>query len=110
MNAVTRHELAQLESPLVSFKLDGREVTGRADETIIQIADREGIDIPRLCYKDGLDAVGTDMWRALTTMGSVQEAYEHLLAEYDVEPETLRRDMEQLVEKLEASGLVKVEA
>ncbi len=58
MNAVTRHELAQLEAPLVSFKLDGREVSGRADETIIQIADREGIEIPRLCYKDGLDAVG----------------------------------------------------
>jgi formate dehydrogenase major subunit len=58
MNAVTRPELAQLEAPLVSFKLDGREVTGRADETIIQIADREGIEIPRLCYKDGLDAVG----------------------------------------------------
>jgi formate dehydrogenase major subunit len=58
MNAVTRHELAQLEAPLVSFKLDGREVTGRADETIIQIADREGVAIPRLCYKDGMDAVG----------------------------------------------------
>ena len=58
MNAVTRHELAQLDAPLVSFKLDGRDVTGRADETIIQVADREGIEIPRLCYKDGLDAVG----------------------------------------------------
>jgi formate dehydrogenase major subunit len=58
MNAVTRHELAQLDAPVVSFKLDGREVTGRADETIIQIADREGIDIPRLCYKDGMEAVG----------------------------------------------------
>ena len=58
MNAVTRHELAQLDVPLVSFKLDGREVTGRADETIIQVADREGVAIPRLCYKDSLDAVG----------------------------------------------------
>src|SRR6478735_7771347 len=58
MNAVTRHELAQLETPLVSFKLDGREVTCRANETILQVADREGVEIPRLCYKDGLDAVG----------------------------------------------------
>src|SRR6185369_16705717 len=58
MNAVTRAESAQLETPLVSFKLDGREVTARADETIIQVADREGIAIPRLCYKDGMDAVG----------------------------------------------------
>jgi formate dehydrogenase major subunit len=58
MNAVTRQELSQLDAPVVSFKLDGREVTARAGETIIQVADREGIEIPRLCYKDGLDAVG----------------------------------------------------
>jgi formate dehydrogenase major subunit len=58
MNAVTRQELAQLDTPAVTFKLDGREVTARFGETIIQVADREGIDIPRLCYKDGLDAVG----------------------------------------------------
>jgi formate dehydrogenase major subunit len=58
MNAVTRQELAQLEAPVVSFKLDGQDVTARADETILQVADREGVEIPRLCYKDGLDAVG----------------------------------------------------
>ena len=58
MNAVTRHELAQLEAPTVSFKLDGREVTCRADETILQVAEREGVEIPRLCYMEGLDAVG----------------------------------------------------
>jgi formate dehydrogenase major subunit len=58
MNAVTRQELAQLDAPAVSFKLDGREVTARAGETIIQVADREGVEIPRLCYKDGLDAAG----------------------------------------------------
>jgi formate dehydrogenase major subunit len=58
MNAVTRQELAQLDSPTVTFKLNGREVSCRADETIIEVADREGIDIPRLCYKEGLDAVG----------------------------------------------------
>jgi formate dehydrogenase major subunit len=58
MNAVTRNELARLDAPVVTFKLDGREVTGRTDETIIQVADREGIEIPRLCYKPGMDAVG----------------------------------------------------
>jgi formate dehydrogenase major subunit len=58
MNAVTRQELAQLDSPTVTFKLNGREVSCRADETIIEVADREGVDIPRLCYKEGLDAVG----------------------------------------------------
>ena len=42
----------------VSFKLNGRDVTGGANETIIQIAEREGVVIPRLCYKEGLDTAG----------------------------------------------------
>ena len=61
MNAITRNArnaLMQIDVPSVSFELNGRAVTGRANETIIQIADREGIEIPRLCYVDGLDAVG----------------------------------------------------
>ena len=58
MNAVTRHELAQVQAPTVTFKLDGRDVTCGANETIIEVADREGVEIPRLCYKEGLDAVG----------------------------------------------------
>ncbi|MGE0752727.1 MAG: formate dehydrogenase subunit alpha [Variibacter sp.] len=34
----------------ITFTLDGREVMARADETIWQIAKREGIEIPHLCY------------------------------------------------------------
>src|SRR6478672_3319961 len=58
MNAVTRHELAQVQAPAVTFKLDGRDVTCGANQTIIEVADREGVEIPRLCYTEGLDAVG----------------------------------------------------
>ena len=58
MNAITRAERAQIEAPSVSFKLNGREVLGGSGETLIEIAQREGIDIPRLCYMPGLDAVG----------------------------------------------------
>src|SRR5881296_2347861 len=58
MNAITRHELAQLDAPLVSFSLNGREVTGRATETLLQVAQREGVEIPHLCYKEGMEAVG----------------------------------------------------
>ncbi len=47
-----------LHVPLVNFSLNGREVTGRATDTILQIAKQEGIDIPHLCYKEGLEAVG----------------------------------------------------
>ena len=37
-----------------SFLLDGRAVDARPDETILQAARRHGVDIPHLCYKDGL--------------------------------------------------------
>ena len=33
MNAITRQELAELDTPLVSFSLNGREVTARGTET-----------------------------------------------------------------------------
>ena len=58
MNAVTRKEAAALDAPTVSFKLNGRDVTGRACENLIEIAKREGVEIPHLCYKQGLEQVG----------------------------------------------------
>ncbi|MDP2817990.1 MAG: formate dehydrogenase subunit alpha [Polaromonas sp.] len=58
MNAITRQELAELDAPLVSFSLNGREVQGRATETLLQVAKREGVEIPHLCFKEGLEAVG----------------------------------------------------
>lgn len=42
----------------VSFKLDGREVVAQPGETILQVADREGVEIPRLCYTGGLEPAG----------------------------------------------------
>ncbi|MDP3841946.1 MAG: formate dehydrogenase subunit alpha [Oxalobacteraceae bacterium] len=58
MNPIARSEMAQLAAPQVTFKLNGREVTGKASETIIQVAQREGIEIPHLCYRQGMEAVG----------------------------------------------------
>ena len=39
--------------PDVAFVLNGRPLTAHAGETILQAADRNGVEIPRLCYKDG---------------------------------------------------------
>src|ERR1700733_12771568 len=58
MNAITRTERALFEAPTVTFTLNGRAVTGPSTDTILEIADREGIEIPRLCYSPTLDAVG----------------------------------------------------
>jgi formate dehydrogenase major subunit len=58
MNAITKTELANLEAPLLSFSLNGKEVSGRATESILDVAKREGIQVPHLCYREGLEAVG----------------------------------------------------
>jgi formate dehydrogenase major subunit len=58
MNDITRSEPTAVKPPRVTFLLNGREVSGLSTETLIEIADREGVEIPRLCYKPGLDAVG----------------------------------------------------
>jgi formate dehydrogenase major subunit len=58
MNAVTREMRNLSDAPSVTFVLDGREMTAPANETLIEIADRLGIEIPRLCYKAGMEAVG----------------------------------------------------
>ena len=55
MTAITKQEIAALP---VEFKLNGKSVVGRADETIIQTAKHYGIAIPHLCYKEGLRADG----------------------------------------------------
>jgi len=44
---------AATDEQAVTFTLDGRAVQARPGESILQAADREGIEIPRLCYKDG---------------------------------------------------------
>ena len=42
------------EPTLVEFSLNRQTVTARSDETIIQAAKRHGVDIPYLCYKEGM--------------------------------------------------------
>jgi len=58
MNQITRMERAQLQAPVVEFELNGRQVSARADQTLLRIAKAQGIDVPHLCDKDGLDSVG----------------------------------------------------
>ena len=61
------------------------------------------------CYF-GLDEVGTRMWTALTTTADVAAATEALLAEFEVEPEQLRTDLDEFVAARADAGLVRVNA
>ena len=54
----------------------------------------------------GLDKVGTRMWTLLSSTDSIQEAYEILVTEYDIEPEILKEDLSKLVEDLQSQGLI----
>ncbi len=42
----------------VTFDLDGRSVTAAPGETILEAAARTGVEIPHLCYMDGMRADG----------------------------------------------------
>ena len=41
-------------TPGVAFELDGQPITARPGETILKAAQRHGVEIPHLCYTDGL--------------------------------------------------------
>lgn len=56
----------------------------------------------------GLDPVGTRMWTVLNEASSVQAAYDVLLQEYDVEPNRLRQDLDELLGQLLEQGLIEV--
>jgi formate dehydrogenase major subunit len=58
MSVTTRDLRLQEDSPAVKFLLNGKELSAAPGETLIEVADREGIEIPRLCYKPGMEAVG----------------------------------------------------
>ena len=51
MTAMSKEELAAMP---VEFKLNGKDVVGYSNETIIQAAKRLGVDIPHLCYQEGM--------------------------------------------------------
>ena len=56
MNAPTR--LNEVTPVMVEFTLDHKTIHAYEGETILKAAKRHGIDIPHLCYKDGMRADG----------------------------------------------------
>ena len=57
----------------------------------------------------GIDEVGTRMWQLLFGADSIEAAYRSLLAEFDVEDEQLRRDLDDFVQELLQLGLIQLE-
>ena len=51
---VMHQKLTAVVTKPVSFTLNGETVVAPADETILEAAERHGVEIPRLCYMEGM--------------------------------------------------------
>jgi formate dehydrogenase major subunit len=59
MNAPERNVLSAVPTPAtIDFTLDGQPVQAFEGESLLQVADRHGVAIPRLCYTPGFRADG----------------------------------------------------
>ena len=56
-----------------------------------------------------LDDVGMRFWDELKSGRSFRDVYETLLGEYDVAPNQLKNDLEELVQNLIDTGLVEID-
>lgn len=56
----------------------------------------------------GLDEIGTRMWKLLTESSSIQVAYDTLLQEFDIDETQLESDLDELIQKLVANGLIEI--
>ena len=56
----------------------------------------------------GLDETGTRMWQLLTAAPNIDTAYQQLRDEYDVEPELLRANLDELLTRLVDNGLLRI--
>ena len=56
----------------------------------------------------GLDATGTRMWDLMTSQPCIALALEKLQEEFEVEPETLRTHLTELLSRLVENGLLQV--
>jgi hypothetical protein len=56
----------------------------------------------------GLDAVGRALWERLTTAATAGDALDALITEFEVERDTLERDLTDLVSQLAARQLIEL--
>ncbi len=86
--------------------------TGRAAapaHVLVRIVDRESVLLNLETERYfGLDETGTRMWELISASPNIDAAYRQLLAEFDVEPELLRTNLTELLDRLVENGLIRV--
>lgn len=57
----------------------------------------------------GLDQIGARMWSVVSASNSIEEAYKTLMSEFEVDAETLRKDLETLIGEWVGHGLAQID-
>ena len=65
----------------VKFAIDGKEITGRRGQTIMEAADEAGVYIPRLCYLKEISPHGSYRVCVVNVNGRMQTACTQPIAE-----------------------------
>lgn len=58
MNALSRAERAALPARTVSLLIDGQTVVAREDQSLLEVAQALGLEVPHLCHTPGLTPAG----------------------------------------------------
>lgn len=89
---------------------DASRIKASAD-VVSRIVDGEAVLLDLASGKYfGLNEVGSCVWEALEQDVTVAALQERLLAEFEVDPTTLRADLNELLSDLERRGLIAVES
>jgi hypothetical protein len=76
---------------------------------LVRLVERESVLLNLETEKYfGLDETGTRMWQLIMASPTIDAAYRELLAEFDVEPETLKTNLTELLGRLMENGLIQV--
>lgn len=81
----------------------------KPDDVLFQEFDGESVLLHATrCEYFGLNESGHRMWVVLTESDSIQQAYETLLEEFEVEADRLKQDLNEMVEVLVESDLARL--
>ena len=89
------------------MELNKKQTFRNREEVLFQEVSGEAVllDLASESYF-GLDPVGTRIWALLNEDKSMGQVLDALLEEYEVDPGTLEADLEELLDKMLAAGLI----
>lgn len=85
----------------VRLHVPARVVSRAVDETTVLLDTSSGRYF-------ALDPIGSRVWSRLSSSSTVEEACRALLEDFEVDPDRLHEDVNELIERLVAEGLVEI--